>query len=85
MHLLGFLSSPFNKWPGSEYETPDKETIEQFANTIIENGIHATVRTPRGLGNVTLLSFHVIANSPSSNDCRVYFFGIPHFFLTPIH
>ncbi|CAG8517773.1 4364_t:CDS:2 [Paraglomus brasilianum] len=40
---------PFNEWPGSGYETPDKETIEQFANTIIENGIHATVRTPRGL------------------------------------
>ncbi|CAG8558752.1 4984_t:CDS:2 [Paraglomus occultum] len=40
---------PFNKWPGSEYETPDKETIEQFTNTIIENGTHATLRTPRGL------------------------------------
>jgi 23S rRNA (adenine2503-C2)-methyltransferase len=39
---------PFNKWPGSDYECSDWETIEQFADFINANGYASPIRTPRG-------------------------------------
>ena len=39
---------PFNKWPGSDYECSDWETIERFADFINDNGYASPIRTPRG-------------------------------------
>ena len=39
---------PFNKWPGSDYECSDWETIEAFADFINANGYASPIRTPRG-------------------------------------
>ncbi|KAI9486870.1 MAG: radical SAM enzyme, Cfr family [Benjaminiella poitrasii] len=39
---------PFNPWPGSGYESTKMEKIEQFAQVVIDGGVHCTVRRPRG-------------------------------------
>ena len=39
---------PFNKWPGSDYECSDPETIEKFADLLHNAGYTSPVRTPRG-------------------------------------
>lgn len=39
---------PFNKWPGSDYECSDWDTIEKFADFINANGYASPIRTPRG-------------------------------------
>ncbi|CAO3696619.1 unnamed protein product [Rhizopus stolonifer] len=39
---------PFNPWPGSQYESTNMEQIERFANIVSLNGIHCTIRRPRG-------------------------------------
>ncbi|KAG1163641.1 hypothetical protein G6F37_001022 [Rhizopus arrhizus] len=39
---------PFNPWPGSEYESTHIDQIERFANIVSLNGIHCTIRRPRG-------------------------------------
>jgi len=39
---------PFNPWPGVEYECSDDETIEKFAQVVLNAGYASPVRTPRG-------------------------------------
>jgi len=39
---------PFNPWPGSVYECPDEDTITAFAETLLNAGFSAPIRTPRG-------------------------------------
>jgi 23S rRNA (adenine2503-C2)-methyltransferase len=39
---------PFNKWPGSDYECSEPETIETFADLLHNAGYTSPVRTPRG-------------------------------------
>jgi 23S rRNA (adenine2503-C2)-methyltransferase len=39
---------PFNPWPGAAYECSDAARIRAFSNIVIEAGISAPVRTPRG-------------------------------------
>ncbi|KAI7905272.1 radical SAM enzyme, Cfr family [Cokeromyces recurvatus] len=39
---------PFNPWPGSNYESTKMEHIERFAQTVIDGGVHCTIRRPRG-------------------------------------
>ena len=40
--------TPFNPWPGSEYECSDWETIETFADMVNAAGYASPIRTPRG-------------------------------------
>ncbi|KAI8646540.1 radical SAM enzyme [Parasitella parasitica] len=39
---------PFNPWPGSGYKSTKMEQIERFAQTVIQGGVHCTIRRPRG-------------------------------------
>ncbi|MFO1185553.1 MAG: 23S rRNA (adenine(2503)-C(2))-methyltransferase RlmN [Bauldia sp.] len=39
---------PFNRWPGSDYECSDWETIERFADIVNRAGYASPIRTPRG-------------------------------------
>lgn len=39
---------PFNPWPGSKYLCSTKEQIAIFSNYLMEHGLVAPVRTPRG-------------------------------------
>ena len=39
---------PFNPWPGSTYDCPDRDVISTFADVLNAAGFTATVRTPRG-------------------------------------
>lgn len=39
---------PFNPWPGTPYECSAPERIKRFAEIVLEAGISAPVRTPRG-------------------------------------
>lgn len=39
---------PFNPWPGSSYERPNKERVAKFSKLIFDSGISAPVRTTRG-------------------------------------
>ena len=39
---------PFNKWPGSDYDSTPMPRIRQFATVLMENGVEAPVRMPRG-------------------------------------
>ncbi len=39
---------PFNPWPGATYECSSGERIRAFSNIVLESGISAPVRTPRG-------------------------------------
>ena len=39
---------PFNPWPGAAYECSDPERVRCFSDIVLEAGISAPVRTPRG-------------------------------------
>ncbi|MBV5266285.1 23S rRNA (adenine(2503)-C(2))-methyltransferase RlmN [Pinisolibacter aquiterrae] len=39
---------PFNAWPGSQYQCPDWDTIEAFAEIVNRAGYASPIRTPRG-------------------------------------
>ena len=39
---------PFNKWPGSDYECTPMPRIRKFATVLMENGVEAPIRMPRG-------------------------------------
>jgi 23S rRNA (adenine2503-C2)-methyltransferase len=39
---------PFNPWPGSEYECSSNTRIDKFSKILIQAGVTATVRKPRG-------------------------------------
>ena len=39
---------PFNKWPGSDYESTPMPQIKHFATILMENGVEAPIRMPRG-------------------------------------
>ena len=39
---------PFNPWPGTSYECSSPETIERFAQIVMNAGYPSPVRTPRG-------------------------------------
>lgn len=39
---------PFNSWPGSKFECSTKETIERFVTKLMNAGLMAFIRTPRG-------------------------------------
>ncbi len=39
---------PFNPWPGAIYECSTKEQIRNFSNYLLDHGLVAPVRTPRG-------------------------------------
>jgi 23S rRNA (adenine2503-C2)-methyltransferase len=39
---------PFNKWPGSDYECSSTTQIKKFATILMENGVEAPIRWPRG-------------------------------------
>jgi len=39
---------PFNPWPGSSYERPNKDRVAKFSKLIFDSGISAPVRTTRG-------------------------------------
>ncbi|OBZ84442.1 Dual-specificity RNA methyltransferase RlmN, partial [Choanephora cucurbitarum] len=39
---------PFNPWPGSGYQSTKMEHVERFAQVVTQNGIHCTIRRPRG-------------------------------------
>jgi 23S rRNA (adenine2503-C2)-methyltransferase len=39
---------PFNKWPGSDYECSEPDTIQKFADILHNAGYTSPVRTPRG-------------------------------------
>jgi 23S rRNA (adenine2503-C2)-methyltransferase len=39
---------PFNPWPGSEFECSSNTRMDKFSKILIEAGVTATVRKPRG-------------------------------------
>lgn len=39
---------PFNPWPGSSYERPNKSRVVKFSEIIFNSGISAPIRTTRG-------------------------------------
>ena len=39
---------PFNPWPGAPYECSAPETVESFAQILLEGGLAAPIRRPRG-------------------------------------
>jgi 23S rRNA (adenine2503-C2)-methyltransferase len=39
---------PFNRWPGSPYETSSGRAIDRFAKIVMDAGFSSPVRTPRG-------------------------------------
>jgi 23S rRNA (adenine2503-C2)-methyltransferase len=39
---------PYNPVSEFDHKTPSKEEMVAFRNRLEENGIHATIRTPRG-------------------------------------
>lgn len=39
---------PFNPFPGSKWERPSKEEVENFKNKLIENNVRVLVRTTKG-------------------------------------
>lgn len=43
-----YRNSPFNPWPGAEYECSDPEAIETFRQALVHRGLFASVRTSRG-------------------------------------
>ena len=39
---------PFNRWPGSDYDCTPMPHIRKFQTTLVENGVEAPIRMPRG-------------------------------------
>ena len=39
---------PFNKWPGAEFDCPDRKVIERFSDELFKAGYSAPIRQPRG-------------------------------------
>ncbi len=39
---------PFNPIPGSNYQRPEKKTVEDFKKTLVNNKIHTMIRTTKG-------------------------------------
>ena len=53
VHLIAGIPAkvnliPFNPWPGTSYECSSPETIERFAQIVMNAGYPSPVRTPRG-------------------------------------
>lgn len=50
VYLFLLLSSPFNKWPGSEYECSTYHRVIEFNDYLNAHGLRSTIRWSRGEG-----------------------------------
>ena len=39
---------PFNAFPGSRYQRPSVSEIDEFKNSLVENGLHVMIRMTKG-------------------------------------
>ena len=59
--MNNYLCSPFNKWPGSEYECSTRLRVNEFNCYLNSHGIRSTIRWSRGEGkDCKLFNFYLI-------------------------
>ncbi len=56
---LLFLLRPFNKWPGSVYQSSSVRHVKDFNEFLNSNGLRSTIRWSRGDGKTILWGFMI--------------------------
>jgi adenine C2-methylase RlmN of 23S rRNA A2503 and tRNA A37 len=55
--FLIYFYSPFNKWPGSEYECSTTQRVIEFDGYLNSHGLRSTIRWSRGEGKCVIFVF----------------------------